>query len=73
MSNPADIDVSHIKFSSTAFPTAEDLKLWHSLSEAEKYAVTMRDVKEGLEGPAAERSSLEEMMADVMADYVDAH
>lgn len=66
------IDISHITFSSTAFPTAEDMKLWHSLSKAEQHAVVMRDVNEGLSGPAAKNASREELMAKVMAKYAHA-
>ncbi len=66
------IDVSHIKFSSTAFPTAEDLKLWHSLSEAEKRAIILNDVRQGLDGPVAKNFGKDELVAQVLAEYADA-
>ena len=66
------IDVSHIKFISTAFPTAADMKLWHSLSDAEKHAVIMRDIDEGLHGPVAKNANKEDLIAAVMADYAHA-
>jgi len=72
MSDTKKIDVSHIKLTSTAFPTASDMTLWHSLSNAEQYAVIMRDVEEGLKGPAAGKSGKADLMAEVLADYADA-
>jgi hypothetical protein len=60
------IDVSHIKFTSTVFPTDEDMKLWHSLSPAEQNAVIMRDVEQGLKGPPALKASKAEIMGEVL-------
>ena len=66
------VDVSHIKFSSTGFPTAEDLKLWHSLSDEEKRAVILRDVRQGLDGPVAKKFGKDDLVAQVLAEYADA-
>ncbi len=62
------VDVSHIKFSSTAFPTADDLQLWHSLSDEEKRAVILRDVQEGLDGPVAKKFGKDDLVAQVLSD-----
>lgn len=66
MSRIDTIDVSNIKFSSTVFPTDEDMKLWESLSPAEQRAVIMRDVKQGLDGPPASKASKAEIMGEVL-------
>ncbi len=66
------VDVSKVRFSSTAFPTAEDLKLWHSLSDEEKRAVILRDVREGLDGAVARKFGKDELVAQVLAEYADA-
>ena len=62
------IDVSNIKFTSTVFPTDEDMQLWKSLSPAEQQAVIMADVEQGLKGPPASIASKAEIMAEVLAD-----
>ena len=68
MADTDTIDVSHVKFTSTVFPTDEDMKLWHSLNEAEQHAVVMRDVKKGLQGPPASKASKDEIMHEVLDD-----
>ena len=40
-------DITRIKFSSTVFPTDEDMELWQSLSAEEQRAVIERDLDEG--------------------------
>ena len=72
MSNTKSTDISGIRFTSTAFPTPEDMRLWHSLSAEQQRAIIMADVKEGLEGPPAPRSTKDELMADVLAEYAHA-
>ena len=59
-------------FRSTAFPTAEDMKQWHSLSPQEHEAVLIADVQEGLDGPASKRQSKDEIIKAALAAYVDA-
>ena len=44
MNGVKDIDISEIKFSSTVFPSEEDMKLWSALSAEEKRAVIARDL-----------------------------
>lgn len=59
------IEISHIRFSSTVFPTAEDMKLWDSLSAEEQRAVVQRDLDEGEASGIAETESVEEIMLRV--------
>ncbi len=66
MSRIDAIDISNVEFSSTVFPTDEDMKLWESLSPAEQRAAIMRDVKQGLEGPPASKASKAEIMGEVL-------
>ena len=67
-----DLDISHVTFTSTAFPTKADMALWHSLSSEEKKAVVLRDVEEGLNGKAATNASREALTAKVLAQYAHA-
>ncbi len=60
------IDISHVKFTSTVFPTDEDMKLWHSLSAVEQRAVIMRDIKQGLDSAPASKAGKDEIMAEVL-------
>ena len=45
MNEVKDIDISEIKFSSTVFPSEEDMKLWSELSAEEQRAVIARDLE----------------------------
>ena len=47
MSDTETIDLSHVKFPSTVFPTNEDMKLWESLTFEQRKAVEVRDEEEG--------------------------
>ena len=62
------IDVSHIRFTSTVFPTDEDMKLWDSLSAEEQRAVVRRDLDEAEASGIAEAESAEEIMQRVRAE-----
>ena len=44
MNEVKDIDISEIKFSSTVFPSEEDMKLWSELSAEEQRVVIARDL-----------------------------
>ncbi|MEM7739204.1 MAG: hypothetical protein AAF225_00190 [Pseudomonadota bacterium] len=59
-------------FSSTAFPTDEDMKRWHSLSPAEQEAALLADLKEGLDGPSATRQGKDEIIKVALAADADA-
>ena len=54
MSETKTIDVSHIRFTSTVFPTEEDMRLWDSLSAEERRAVVRRDLDEAEASGVAE-------------------
>jgi len=64
MSDSNTVDISGIKFSSTVFPTSEDMKLWESLTHEQRKAVEMRDVEEGYSSGLAEPCT----MADVISE-----
>ncbi len=68
MSDTDTIDISGIKFSSSVFPTDEDMALWHSLGPAAQQAVIMRDVEQGLKGPPAAKASKADIMAEALDD-----
>lgn len=66
------IDVSHVKFTSTVFPTDEDMKLWHNLSPEQQREVIMNDIKQGLDGTPAKNSGKDEVMAEVLNEISNA-
>jgi hypothetical protein len=61
-------DISDIQFSSTVFPTDEDMKLWHSLSPEEQRAVIQRELDEGEASGIAAPESMEQMIQRVRAE-----
>jgi hypothetical protein len=61
-------DVSEIKFTSTAFPTDEDMKLWQSLSAEEQRAVIQRDLDEGEASGAAAPETMEKIVQRVRSE-----
>ncbi len=61
-------DISHVKFSSTVFPTDEDMKLWDSLSLEQKKAVERREVQKGRESGLAEPCTPADILAEVKAE-----
>ncbi len=58
------VDISKIKFSSTIFPTPEDMKLWESLTDEQRKAIEIRDEEEGFKSGVAERKSMSELIAE---------
>lgn len=68
MSQAKAVDISHISFTSTVFPTDEDMRLWRSLSPQQQRGVILRDVDDGVRGPAAEKASKDEIMAEALAE-----
>ena len=64
MNETKTVDISGIKFSSTTFPTQEDMELWESLIDEQRKAVEIRDVREGLASGLAEPCT----MADIIAE-----
>jgi hypothetical protein len=61
-------DVSHIRFSSTVFPSREDMKLWDSLTLEQKKAVERREVQKGVDSGLAEPCSMAEIIAEAKAE-----
>ena len=59
MSETAALNISRLTFTSAVFPTADDIALWDSLSDSEKYALIMADEAQGFESGYAEDESLE--------------
>jgi hypothetical protein len=68
MSDTKDVDISGIRFSSTAFPTAEDRALWESLTPEQRLAILERDEEEGFRSGVAEPLSAREVLAKVLAE-----
>ena len=65
MRNTEAIDISHVKFTSAAEPTAEDMKLWDTLSNDEKIAVIDRDLAEAEASGIAEPETMAERIERV--------
>ncbi len=61
-------DISHVKMTSTVFPTDEDMKLWNSLTLEQKKAVERRDVEEGEASGLAEPCTMADIIAEAKAD-----
>ena len=60
-------DISKITFTSKAFPTADDMALWDSLSPDEKLAVIERDEEAGFQSGVVELETLEQRFQRVLA------
>ena len=65
MSETKTIDVSHIRFTSTVFPTEEDMRLWDSLSAEERRAVVRRDLDEAEASGVAEPETIGQVIERV--------
>ena len=68
MSETRTVDISDIKFTSTTFPTPEDIKLWESLTDEQRKAVEIRDVQEGYASGLAEPCTMAELIAEAKAE-----
>ena len=68
MSETKTVDISHIRFTSTVFPTEEDMRLWDSLSAEERRAVVRRDLDEAEASGIAEPESVEQIIERVRAE-----
>ncbi|MGJ8534880.1 MAG: hypothetical protein ACSHYC_22025 [Alphaproteobacteria bacterium] len=64
MSEINTIDVSHIKFTSSACPSDEDLRLWDSLSDEQQHAIIERDLDAAQESGIAPQRSMAEIIAE---------
>ena len=70
MSKIKTVDISEIKFSSTTFPTQEDMDLWESLTYEQRKAVELRDVKEGQSSGLAEPCTMDDIIAEAKAEHL---
>ncbi len=70
MKDTKTVDVSHIKFTSTAFPTDEDMKLWHDLTPEQREAVIIEAEEKGFRSGIAPDESVEERLARVRTKAV---
>ena len=68
MTDTKSIDVSHINFTSTAFPTEEDMKLWNNLTPEQREAVVIEAEEKGFQSGIAPDESAEERLARVRAE-----
>jgi len=68
MSDTETIDISGIKFSSTVFPSKDDVKLWESLTLEQRKAVEIRDVEEGRTSGLSEPCTMSEIIAEAKAE-----
>jgi hypothetical protein len=68
MSDAKELDISAIKFASSAFPTREDKALWEILTPAQRLAIVERDEEAGFRSGVAEKASLQEMLAEIRAE-----
>lgn len=68
MSDTDTMDISSINFSSTVFPTDEDMAVWNSLTPEQQRAIIMRKVEKGLSGAPTSKASKSELMAEVLGD-----
>jgi hypothetical protein len=64
MAEAKTVNISQIKFSSTAFPTAEDRALWESLTPEQQLEVLRRDEREGYDSGTADHASLADILAE---------
>jgi hypothetical protein len=62
------VDISGLKFASTAFPTPEDKALWESLTPAQRLAIIERDEEAGFRSGVARNVSMSEILAEVRAE-----
>lgn len=68
MSEAKTVDISGIRFSSTVFPTPEDMELWESLTYEQRKAIEVRDEEEGYRSGVAEPRSMSELIAEAKAE-----
>lgn len=67
MSGTKLIDLTTIHFSSTVFPTEDDLAVWNNLSDEEQMAIIERDEESAYQSGIAPHKTKEEILARVRA------
>ena len=68
MGETKTIDTSRIRFTSTAFPTDEDMRLWDSLSAEEHRAAVSRDLDEAEASGIAVSETVEQIIKRVRGE-----
>ena len=68
MTKTDTIGVTHHSFTSTVFPTDEDIKLWNSLTASDKRSVLLGKIQEGLDSKPAKNSTKAEIMTEVLSE-----
>lgn len=71
MSKTATIDISHIRLTSMAQPTDEDVALWDSLTSEEKQAVFDREIEEARASGIAPKQTMAEMTAEFRTEMAN--
>ncbi len=62
------LDISHIRFTSMAQPTDEDVALWDSLTDDEKNAVLDREIDEAMASGIAPKQTMAEIIEEAKAE-----
>ena len=62
------VDISEVKFTSTVFPTPEDMAVWERLTPEQRKAVEVRDEEEGYHSGVADPCSMDELIAEAKAE-----
>ena len=70
MANAKSLNASDTRFTSTVFPTAEDMALWESLSPDERRALIAREEEAGANSGIAQNESLADRLKRVRSGAV---
>ena len=70
MTKAETADIADIKFTSPAFPTPEDVKLWNSLSPEQQRAILVRELDAAEAGGLASEASITELLKRARAETV---
>lgn len=62
------VEISHIRFSSTVLPSAEDKALWENLTPEQQLVVLRRDEQAGFESGIADHASMAQILAEARRD-----
>jgi len=62
------IDISGVTFSSTVFPSSEDIALWEKLSDEQRQVLITQSEQSAFESGIAEKSSLQELLSETRSE-----
>jgi|GEM_PF-1949823 len=62
------VDITDIVFSSSVFPTREDMALWEKLTDEQRQALIAQSELSAFESGIADTSSLQELLGEARAD-----